>query len=156
MGRTFSQMRHHARPFAVCQRARHAALLLYRKGIKLRPGTLVDATIIDAPSSTKNKAKARAPEMSSTKKGYPQVPRRRRRTGRACRHPTTQERQAVEAFERWGDRSQRGATRLEIPWPRHLANVERIPPPKPRRDEDALREAAGAEPHGTRLRPSGC
>ena len=39
------------------------------KGITLRSGTLVDATIIDAPSSTKNKAKARAPEMSSTKKG---------------------------------------------------------------------------------------
>jgi IS5 family transposase len=32
-------------------------------------GTLVDATIIDAPSSTKNKSGARAPEMSSTKKG---------------------------------------------------------------------------------------
>jgi IS5 family transposase len=39
------------------------------KGITLRSGTLVDATIIDAPSSTKNKSKARDPEMSSTKKG---------------------------------------------------------------------------------------
>ena len=39
------------------------------KGIGLRSGTLVDATIIDAPSSTKNKAGARDPEMSSTKKG---------------------------------------------------------------------------------------
>lgn len=39
------------------------------KGITLRSGTLMDATIIDAPSSTKNKAKARDPEMSSTKKG---------------------------------------------------------------------------------------
>lgn len=39
------------------------------KGITLRSGTLVDATIIDAPSSTKNKARARDPEMSSTKKG---------------------------------------------------------------------------------------
>lgn len=39
------------------------------KGITLRAGTLVDATIIDAPSSTKNKARARDPEMSSTKKG---------------------------------------------------------------------------------------
>ena len=39
------------------------------KGITLRSGTLVDATIIDAPSSTKNQAKARDPEMSSTKKG---------------------------------------------------------------------------------------
>jgi IS5 family transposase len=39
------------------------------KGITLRSGTLVDATIIDALSSTKNKAGARDPEMSSTKKG---------------------------------------------------------------------------------------
>lgn len=39
------------------------------KGVTLRSGTLVDATIIDAPSSTKNKAGKRDPEMSSTKKG---------------------------------------------------------------------------------------
>ena len=39
------------------------------KGITLRSGTQIDATIIDAPSSTKNKARARDPEMSSTKKG---------------------------------------------------------------------------------------
>ena len=42
---------------------------LVDRGITLRSGTLVDATIIDAPSSTKNKARARDPEMSSTKKG---------------------------------------------------------------------------------------
>ncbi|SEP25108.1 transposase, IS5 family [Salinihabitans flavidus] len=39
------------------------------KGMTLRSGTLVDSTIIDAPSSTKNEAGARDPEMSSTKKG---------------------------------------------------------------------------------------
>ena len=39
------------------------------RGLTLRSGTLVDATIIDAPSSTKNEAKSRDPEMSSTKKG---------------------------------------------------------------------------------------
>jgi len=39
------------------------------KGIILRSGTLVDATIIGAPSSTKNKAGARDPEMSATNKG---------------------------------------------------------------------------------------
>ena len=38
------------------------------KGITLCSGTLVDATIIDAPSSTKDKAKSRDPEMSSTKR----------------------------------------------------------------------------------------
>ena len=39
------------------------------KGITLRWGTLVDATILDALSSTKNKAGTRDPEMSSTNKG---------------------------------------------------------------------------------------
>jgi IS5 family transposase len=39
------------------------------QGITLRSGTLVDATIIDAPSSTKNETRTRDPEMSSTKKG---------------------------------------------------------------------------------------
>ena len=38
------------------------------KGITLRSGTLVDATIIDAPSSTKNKVGTRDPEVSSTMK----------------------------------------------------------------------------------------
>ena len=35
----------------------------------LKGGTIVDATIINAPSSTKNAAKQRDPEMHSTKKG---------------------------------------------------------------------------------------
>ena len=38
------------------------------KGISMRSGSLVDATNIDAPSSTKNRERARDPEMSSTKK----------------------------------------------------------------------------------------
>jgi IS5 family transposase len=58
---------------------------LYDISLIVRAGALVDATIIDAPSSTKNdapsstkndapsstknKARARDPEMSSTKKG---------------------------------------------------------------------------------------
>ena len=37
--------------------------------LTLREGTIVDATIIAAPSSTKNKAKERDPEMHQTKKG---------------------------------------------------------------------------------------
>ena len=32
---------------------------------------------------------------------------------------------------------------------------ERIPPPKPRRDQDALREAAGPTPPGAGLQPAG-
>lgn len=42
---------------------------LAENGMTLRSGTLVDATIIDAPSSTKNKTGKRDPDMSSTKKG---------------------------------------------------------------------------------------
>src|SRR5215469_10981077 len=42
---------------------------LMAKGIKLATGTIVDATIINAPSSTKNADKARDPEMHQTKKG---------------------------------------------------------------------------------------
>jgi IS5 family transposase len=39
------------------------------KGLLLREGTIVDATIINAPSSTKNREKTRDKEMHSTKKG---------------------------------------------------------------------------------------
>src|SRR3989304_2153566 len=39
------------------------------KGLKVATGTIVDATIIHEPSSTKNKDKARDPEMHQTKKG---------------------------------------------------------------------------------------
>jgi IS5 family transposase len=42
--------------------------LLERKGLLLKSGTIVDATIIDAPPSTKNEAKARDPEMKQGKK----------------------------------------------------------------------------------------
>ncbi len=42
---------------------------LEAKGLKLSRGTIVDATIINAPSSTKNAEQARDPEMHQTKKG---------------------------------------------------------------------------------------
>jgi IS5 family transposase len=42
---------------------------LAAKGMKVATGTIVDATIINAPSSTKNADKARDPEMHQTKKG---------------------------------------------------------------------------------------
>jgi IS5 family transposase len=42
---------------------------LAEKGLKVATGTIVDATILSAPSSTKNAAKARDPEMHQTKKG---------------------------------------------------------------------------------------
>jgi IS5 family transposase len=42
---------------------------LEAKGIKIATGTIVDATIIHAPSSTKNASGERDPEMHQTKKG---------------------------------------------------------------------------------------
>jgi len=42
---------------------------LTARGLLLREGTLVDATLIAAPSSTKNQEKQRDPEMHQTKKG---------------------------------------------------------------------------------------
>ncbi len=42
---------------------------LAQKGLMMREGTIVDATIIAAPPSTKNRDKARDPEMHQTKKG---------------------------------------------------------------------------------------
>ena len=44
-------------------------LYLASRGIRIATGTIVDATIIHAPSSTKNEKKERDPEMHQTKKG---------------------------------------------------------------------------------------
>ena len=43
--------------------------LLAERGLILREGTIVDATLIAAAPSTKNQARARDPEMTSSKKG---------------------------------------------------------------------------------------
>ena len=42
---------------------------LEENGMKVARGTIVDATIINAPSSTKNKSKTRDPDMRQTRKG---------------------------------------------------------------------------------------
>ena len=42
---------------------------LASRGLRLQEGTIVDASIIEAPSSTKNQTGARDPEMHQTKKG---------------------------------------------------------------------------------------
>jgi IS5 family transposase len=49
--------------FAVVQK------LLVERHLLVKSGTIVDATILEAPSSTKNEAQARDPEMRQTKKG---------------------------------------------------------------------------------------
>jgi IS5 family transposase len=43
--------------------------MLEKKGLLMKEGTIADATLLAAPSSTKNDDKKRDPEMSSTKKG---------------------------------------------------------------------------------------
>ena len=43
--------------------------LLRERGVLLREGTITDATLIDAPSSTKNGSQTRDPEMTQTRKG---------------------------------------------------------------------------------------
>jgi len=52
------------------------------RGLSLRQGTIVDATLIHAPSSTKNQDGKRDPEMHQTKKGnqyyFGEGPHRRR------------------------------------------------------------------------------
>jgi len=45
------------------------AAMLEERGLLMRQGTIVDATIIAAAPSTKNKSKTRDPEMHQTKKG---------------------------------------------------------------------------------------
>jgi IS5 family transposase len=42
---------------------------LKANGMAMKQGTIIDATLIAAPSSTKNKSKERDPEMHQTKKG---------------------------------------------------------------------------------------
>jgi len=44
-------------------------IMLCERGLMMKEGTIVDATIIEAPSSTKNEKKSRDPEMHQTKKG---------------------------------------------------------------------------------------
>ena len=72
--------------------------VLQTHGMKVGTGTIVDATLISAPSSTKNADKARDPEMHQTRKRK-QVPRHEAAHRRGQRHgPGAQRRR---------DRSQR-------------------------------------------------
>src|SRR5271154_4943408 len=67
---TVCRFRHLLETHGLCRRLfdqgqRHLA----ENGLQVATGTIVDATIIIAPSSTKNRARARDPEMHQTKKG---------------------------------------------------------------------------------------
>ena len=57
--------RHHLGEGLLVEITQHLAT----QGLRLREGTIVDATILDAPASTKNRAQARDPEMHQVKKG---------------------------------------------------------------------------------------
>ncbi len=61
------------------------------------------------------------------------------------RHP------AMEANHCRCHRQERRTPRIKVSGPGTLAKLERIPPPEPRRDEDALHETAGPAADGARL-----
>lgn len=64
------RFRHRLEEMGVAQRLfEEINALLRERGLMLRQGTLVDATLIAAPSSTKNRQRARDPEMHQTRKG---------------------------------------------------------------------------------------
>ena len=54
-----------------CELFRLVNAHLKENGLKLNRGTIVDTTIIDAPRSTKNKARQKEPEIASACKGRP-------------------------------------------------------------------------------------
>ena len=67
---TICRFRHLLEKHDLCGMMLDAVKLhLEAKGIKIATGTIVDATIIHAPSSTKNATGKRDPEMHQTKKG---------------------------------------------------------------------------------------
>jgi len=67
---TLLHFRHLLEQHGLCARLFEAVSgYLQEKGLWMRHGTIVDATIIAAPSSTKNKAGERDREMHQTKKG---------------------------------------------------------------------------------------
>ena len=72
------RMRRRAANFAICGKPPGGEQLFARSGehwvkhgVQVRRGTLVDAPIIAAPRSTKNRMKAREPARHQTKKGTP-------------------------------------------------------------------------------------
>jgi IS5 family transposase len=67
---TILNFRHLLEEYELCgQMLDTVNVYLESKGIRITTGTIVDATIIHAPSSTKNEQKERDPQMHQTKKG---------------------------------------------------------------------------------------
>ena len=86
---------------------------------------------------------------------HAQVPRCHRRPWRRGNHPTPQERQTVDTRYRRGHRPQRHPATIKACRANDLATMERLSSPKPRRDQDALRQTLAAAPVRQGLRPSG-
>jgi IS5 family transposase len=67
---TICRFRHLLEKHDLCDMMLDAVNLhLEAKGIRIATGTIVDATILHAPSSTKNEKKEHDPEVHQTKKG---------------------------------------------------------------------------------------
>src|SRR3970282_1305839 len=67
---TILHLRHLLQQYRLTERMFDAVRgLLETKGMLLKAGTIVDASIINAPSSTKNATATRDPEMKQTRKG---------------------------------------------------------------------------------------
>jgi IS5 family transposase len=67
---TILRFRHLLEEHELCGQILDAVnLYLENKGLRISTGTIVDATVIAAPSSTKNENKERDPEMHQTRKG---------------------------------------------------------------------------------------
>ena len=60
--------------------------------------------------------------------------------GAAAIIPPHKKRQAMEARHGGGNRAKRSPARIKTLRPDHLATMERLPPPKPRRNQEALCE----------------
>jgi len=71
-------------------------------------------------------------------------------------HPAAQEFAALEANHSGRNRAKRSREGLQISRTCLVAKVDRLSPPKPRRDENELRQTPRPRSHGARLRPAGC
>ncbi len=79
------------------------ALLLHER-LLLKAGTIVDATLIAAPASTKNATRTRDPEMTQTKKGN------QWHFGHEGTHRDEQTRAGAHAFHDYGGDSRQHRT----------------------------------------------
>lgn len=82
------------------------------------------------------------------------MPRCHRGSQRTCRHPAPQERQTMEDRHRWRGRPKPGPASIKIPWSCPVAAMEPLPPPKPRRNDDALCQTAEPAARCAGLRPT--